>query len=1368
MKKEIILTAAFCFISFHVFTQRVNYRYGELSIEDGLSNNSISSILQDSWGFIWFGSYYGLNRYNGYEFETFYSDTNDSTTLSNSYVTSMLEDKEGDLWIGTKRGLSRFDKDTEMFTQYLCNEHTNDCLQNNHIGDVFSDSRGRIWVGTMGGGLHLFNEYQRNFTCFQQNDSIHHSINWISSIQEGYEGGLWIGTYGNGLSLFNREESFFFNYDFPGMEVNDLLDDGLGTIWVATNNMGLYRFDKEMKVYQRFNLQSDNTEFSHKIIMSLERNKDGNILVASDGGGILIVDPLHNEQLFLDEKKDAFADLDTKAIYKVFIDSNGLYWLGTIGKGVRILNMDRNRFYYYTHSKEDPHSLSDDAVISLLQDTKDRIWVGTDGGGLNLFDKSTGRFQVFKCKANSIKSLKSNVIKCLHEDRKGDLWIGTYGGGLNHFNPEKGMFEYFMPQGSKLVESLSVWSLAENNEKSLWVGTLGNGLFAFDQVKRKFIPLSKINPDLDKVMNPYILSLLKDEKGNLWIGTSNGVYVWFSDSEQFKHYLYDDTNESGVGNNTVISIYQDREGDMWFGTNGGGVARLIPETGKITLLTQKDGLAQERVFRIVEDKKGILWMATQGGVSQYNKKTGRFQNYDSRDGLSGNAFSTALYLKDGEIIAGGVKGLNIFDPAVIKINNNVPRVMVTKLFVNNVVVGVGEKESPLTKHISETNKIVLPYDQNNVGFEFIAINYFISEKNTYSYRFDGISDSWSTPVSGRIVKYNNLNPGMYVFKVKAANNDGVWSNKETEIMVEVKSPWWKTWWAITGYFVVFGLLIFAYLRYTLLWIDIKRRLEFEIMEREKIKELNHMRLQFFTNISHEFRTPLTLIIGPLENLMKKYTFTDESGEVLKVVHRNANVLYRLINQLLDFRKVETGSMELNVKEGNVIAFLSQAAEGFRYMAREKDIYYVINQEINSCIISFDADIVEKVVYNLLSNAFKYTNKHGEVRLNLGVGERELDADSKKWFKIEVVDTGVGIPEDQLQDVFIRYKQFKHSDNHQPGTGIGLALTKRLVDLHGGHIEVQSEVDKGSVFTVYLPGDGVIIDMMADGEDIGAFPAEVNEYPSEIIDLDDVGNKQEKVSSFRNHKILVVDDNEEVVNYLERILRDKYKVVTAFDGQDAWEKAVDDSFDLIVADVMMPRMDGIELCDQLKSNIQTSHIPVIILSARSSVENRIEGIKTGADAYIAKPFNADLLDAYIENLLNSRDKLKDAFSSKQFIEPSDITSTNIDEQFITKALSVVKENMDNENFGVEDLGQALGMSRSNLHRKLKAMTGKSTTDFIRTIRLKEAATLLLSSDLQISEIAYQVGFNSSSYFIKSFKKEFSMSPGQYKVSRQKWA
>ncbi len=1346
-------------ISFAGYGQKSVYRYSKLDIDDGLTNNSINSIIQDSRGYIWFGTYYGLNRYNGYEIKNYYNESDNPHSVSDNFTTSLLEDIDGNIWVGTKFGLNRFDKNTEKFSRYLVDSTQIGSIVNNQIGSLSTDSENNIWVGTMGGGLHLYHHASDNFTAFVQNEKNYSHINYISSMVNGSDHELWLGTYGNGIALFNKSQKSFLHFPFNNMQINDLYDDKRGVIWIATNNMGLYRFIKKTRTYEKFTFLNDKEDSDINIIMSFSNTPDGHLLVCADGGGIVIIDTEKSIVLKNNEQSKAFQGLDTKAIYRVYFDSNNLYWIGTIGKGIRQLNMERNRFSYFINEENNPSSLSENAVISLLQDKKNRIWVGTDGGGLNLFNPEKGTFRSFQ-KLSS--NLKSNVIKCIYEGDDESLWLGTYGGGLAQFNTKTESFVSYNPIESSTNEQLylSVWSLEQQSKGQLWVGTLGNGLFSFDIKTKKFTPLKTLYPELDEVMNDYILSLRVDSKNNLWIGTSNGIYLWDRTSDSYSRWLFDDQNHSGVGKNAILSIYESHNKKVWVGSNGGGIVIIDPDNESLLELNKSDGLVHEQVYDITQDHNNSIWIATQGGVSKYEIETGRFQNYDNRDGLMGSAFNTLLSSLSNQILVGGVKGLNVFNPNVIKINNYVPKVQLSELLINNVVVKAGDLNSPLKQNITETKELILNHNQANIGIEFVALNFF-SEKNSYSYMLENSSEDWSKSSFNRNVKFNNLKPGSYVFRVKAANNDGIWSTSETKLHITILAPWWKTWYAFLIYFLILGAIIYGYIRYSILWIDLRRKLQFEVMEREKIKELNQLRLQFFTNISHEFRTPLTLITGPLEALRKKLKLNQEESDLFNIMHKNTNLLLRLINQVMDFRKVETGSMELNVSSGDIISALKDSANAFAYMANERNMSFEVQTEIKQLYIQFDVDIIEKVIYNLLSNAFKYGKENGNVSLSISEQICE-DSEIRRCLIITVSDDGPGIQSDNPEKVFEQYKQFNQGINkHQPGTGIGLPLTKSLVELHGGKLSVRSEKDKGATFTISIP----IVE--AEGQFVVTEkPTQTHLNKNYYFDTT-VKNANSKPDKTHKYNLLVVDDNKEVVDYLQNILQDHYNLDKAYDGEQALDLMMRRSFDLLITDVMMPKMNGVELCHTLKTEIQTSHIPIIMLSAKSSVEDRIEGISIGADAYVPKPFNPDLLLAYIENLLRSREKLKEIFTGNSIIVPSEVTSSSVDEKFVSKALEVVKKNMEDEEFGVVELGQELNMSRSNLHRKLKAITGKSSTDFIRTIRLKEAAAKLISTDDQIAEIAYKVGFNSSSYFIKSFKKEFNMSPGQYKQMQQKW-
>ncbi|SFF73481.1 hybrid sensor histidine kinase/response regulator transcription factor [Sunxiuqinia elliptica] len=1341
---------------FSVYANENYTGFSGLDTENGLSNNSVNCILQDSRGYMWFSTYYGLNRYDGYNIISFYSISEKEETLSSNFTTKLIEDEHGHLWIGTKFGLNKFNKDTERFKRYWANTKQTNALQNNHIGALLMDHQKRVWVGTMGGGLHCYQPSTDSFECFAQNYSHLPYINFISALTETPDKQLWVGTHGNGISLFTPETNSFTNFNFPAMEVNSLLDDGNGSIWIATDNMGLYRFDKSRQVYERFDMKGSEMHSNMNIILSLTTNTDGTILASIDGGGIVIIDPIQKTVINNSEHARAFEHLDTKAVFSICIDNKGLYWVGTIGKGLRLINMKRNRFQHFKHQPNTPNSLSDNAILSLLEDSKSRIWLGTDGGGLHLFNPQTQNFKNY----NQLTSnLKSDVIKRIYEDWDHQLWLGTYGSGLAWLNESKNELVAFTPNtpDNNKPLSISVWSITQQKENKLWIGTLGNGLYEFDTQTKTFTHLGTIFPKLSSVMNDYILSLFVDSKQNLWIGTSNGIYVWYHKQQKYIRYLFDDRNDSGVGKNAILCINESSDGNIWLGSNGGGVFNIDPITGTIENLTLNEGLAQEQVYDITETHPGILWFATHGGLSKYNTKRKRFQNYDSRDGLLGSTFNALLFNHKEDLMVGGVKGLNIFDPTVFKVNSHIPEITLSELYINNIPVKAGDPNSPLTKNIAETKSIVLSHKQNNIGLEFVAINYFRSEKNTYSYKLENASEEWSKASTDRLVKYNNLQPGTYTFHVKAANNDGIWSQSNPILQIKVLAPWWKRWYAYLTYFLLIGGSIYAYIRYTVLWMDMRRKLAFEKMESERIKELNQMRLQFFTNISHEFRTPLTLISGPLQTLKESLKLDPEEQQLFSIADKNTSLLLRLINQLMDFRKAETGSMNLNVSKGNIIAVIKTCAESFRYMAIERQMTYTISSQTDSLIVQFDADIIEKIVYNLLSNAFKYGKENGEVKINIRLSEANQENGSS--LSIQVADNGEGIDSHHPEEVFKLYKRFESKHSNITGTGIGLALTKSLVELHGGNIGVESHKEQGTTFTVTIP----ISEIHEESPSI--------ETSETLVDRDEFNTSYSQETSQPNtgqkRTILLVDDNPQVIQYLHSILHKNYQLSSANNGVQAFDLLMKRSFELVITDLMMPEMDGIELCERIKKELSTSHIPVIMLTAKSSLANRIEGLNTGADAYLPKPFNPDLLKAYINNLFQNRDKLKEIFTSNAIVLPSEVTSNSVDEQFIAKAIKIVRNNLDDIAFGVEEMSKEMGISRSSLSRKLKALTGQSPNHFVRTMRLKEAAARLISSNDHINEIADKTGFNSTSYFIRCFKKEYDMSPGQYKQAHRRW-
>jgi signal transduction histidine kinase/DNA-binding response OmpR family regulator len=870
---------------------------------------------------------------------------------------------------------------------------------------------------------------------------------------------------------------------------------------------------------------------------------------------------------------------------------------------------------------------------------------------------------------------------------------------------------------------------------------------------------------LNSVQSRYISAITEDKEGNLWIGTDWGIAVLQKETGRFVHYINQKNDPASLSSNNVIDIKEDSKGRIWIGTHG-GLNLFNKQEQSFQSFTDSDGLPNNSVLTIQEDGDGNLWMGTPNGISSMaiHSDSGRslnvsFKNYDEADGLQGKQFNenAAYRTSRNELIFGGANGFNIFKPEQLGMNKNKPQVVLTDFQLFNKSIKPGENvdgEVLLKQAITEATRITLPANKNVFSIEFAALNFFHPEKNEYKYKLEEFNTDWlSADSRSRRVTFTNLDPGDYVFHVKAANNDGVWNEEGTSIIITVLPPFWKTRMAMVLYFlaVILGLLVVRKM------IQQREQMKFAIQQERqeaiRMHELDMMKIKFFTNVSHEFRTPLTLILTPMEKLLRQVTDVEQKGQ-FELIQRNGKRLLNLVNQLLDFRKMEVQEIKFSPSEGDVIKFIRETVYSFSDLSEKKHIKLDFHSSLDSLETIFDQDKVEKILFNLLSNAFKFTPEYGSVSVDVVF----QDDQNAKWLKIRVTDTGIGIPLDKLDKIFDRFFQNELPKSMvNQGSGIGLSITKEFVKIHGGSITVESEQEKGSCFTVMLPVNEIISHAGSPSVETILTPVELEDDPVQL-------NLDQSVD--QKPLVLLIEDNEDFRFYLKDNLKLTYDIVEARDGKEGFKKALSHFPDLIVSDVMMPEMNGLELCRKIKSDQRVSHIPIILLTARTSEEQRLEGFEIGADDYINKPFNFELLESRIRNLIAQRQKLHVSLSKQAGVKASELNITSLDEKFIQNAIRYVEENVSNADYSVEDLGKELGISRAHFYKKIISLTGKSPLEFIRAIRLQQAAQLLEKSQLTVAEVAYKVGFNNPKYFAKYFKETFHVLPSAYAAGKRR--
>lgn len=1366
--------------------------FEHLSIENGLSHNTVTSILQDSKGLMWFGTSDGLNLYDGYRFTVFKSNIYDSLSISGNRITRIFEDSRGRLWIGTRNGLNLFDRENFNFRRFPLLPVDNQD-QNTFVKAIYEDKQQSLWVGSYGSGLFLFDEETGSFTPVALNAG--QTVEekkldlLVSDISEDSRGNFWIATSRTGLILFNRNtwESEFrpFTNEEPVRNsfVKTIFEDKDGELWVCTEQYGLYRIEPGSWKITHYLYQPEKNSLSNNIVKDVLQDRSGRLWFATDGGGINIFDKQTGKFSHYTFDIGERSSLSSNAVYTFYKDPNDIIWIGTFGGGINIMDPNKKPFLHFTQEENNPQSLSHPAVLSFGEDKDGIIWIGTDGGGLNRFDPERRQFKPFKHEPSDNSSLSSNAVTSIHIDSRNRVWVGTFAGGLNLFDPGSGKFTRYRnnPDNPESIINDNVWVIEELDEERLLVGTLA-GLDVFNPVTSRFSH-HLITSESEKTVNNRILDLMVVSEREIWIG-SNGLWKLNLESGVMKPVPLIIGKDTLSWNFDVREIFMDSRDQVWIGTEGGGLLKYQPDQESFLLFTITEGLPNNAIHEIQEDEEGYLWISTNGGLTRLDTETGVFRNYDASDGLQSSQFSysASLYTRDGRMLFGGVNGFNIFVPGDIKDNPFQPPVLFTDFRLFNREVELNTESSPLKAHISMTSEITLKHNQSVISFEFAALNYTSTGKNQYEFIMEGFEDEWNRVGNQRTATYTNLDPGEYVFRVRASNNDGVWNTEGAALNLTVLPPFWETKFAFVLYGIVILLMLFSYRQYSINRAHMKNEIRIKELEKKQIENVNQMKMQFFTNISHEFRTPLTLILAPLQKLASRDDLDEQVTRLHSIMYRNANRLLRLINQLMDLRKIEKGSMDLRVSENDIVSYVKDIMMAFNNQASDKTILYSFESDLSYLKIWFDADKLDKIIYNLLSNAFKFTPEGGKITLRIRVKSpedvlrmgrktfRRKTSDlpenlSNGYVEITLKDTGPGIPPEKLDKIFDRFYQIPLKESYrQQGTGIGLSLAKDLAILHQGDLTASSVPGKGSKFKVYLPldpgcytpeqKDETIRPLQAEHSDIQVVIdekyQEINEHPEF-----ETGEPETRKSS-----ILIVEDNSDVRNFIKISLEPIYRILQAENGREGMEIAFREIPDLIISDIMMPEMDGIEMARHIHADKRTSHIPLIFLTAKTNETSRIEGLETGVEDYIPKPFNPRELALKVKNIINRRKMLAENLRQRLILEPSIPEIESSDERFTRQAMEIVENHISDSEFDVQEFVREMGMSRSVLYRKLRSVTNQSANEFINSIRLKRAAQLLASNSFNVSEVSYMVGFNDPQYFSKCFRKQYNLTPSQY--------
>ncbi len=1384
--------------------------FHHLEVKDGLSDNLILDIHRDSQGYMWFATASGLNRYDGVNVKTFFGSASDPSALPDSYIKRIQEDADGRLWLQTGGGYAVYDPATEAFVRGIPMDLKNAGVMR-EPDLVYIDNDKNVWYYLAGTGCYLHRHGSDSPVCFafaggnSATDGATASSDGGTSAQvvttgptAGSGGILPEGSvsdmaqcaegillaYNNGLLVCFDPDSAQVKWTRKdviqrlGISVNDvftLFVDRDDDIWVYSA-FGVWTFGSGNGRPVTYSKTTFRTTEGSDMVHAVAQDGQGRIWLGRDMSGIVILDKASGEERGLCNLPDDSRSLQNNSIMSLCYDSNDIMWVGTYKKGVSYYNESAFKFGL--------KHLGD--VNCIEEDAPGCFWCGTNDEGLFYWDSAAGKITKRISKRDG---LGSDAVVCLLKASDGKLWIGTFWGGLHCY--EKGRltrYSHVEGQDNSLISN-NVWSLVEAPDGSILIGTLGGGIQKLDPRTGRFSGCGIALPSTG------VMSMCLGKDNELWIGTDYGLCCYNLKTGQTKGRRELFAEGADLSNNTVNHIFTDSRGLVWIGTRD-GLDIYNPRTGELTAFGEKDGMPSPLVAGICEDDNRTMWVTMARGVlniipvadAAAGKYTYEIRVYDDRDGTQSSGFNHRSIKKSssGEIYMGGLDGINFFNPDEIKLNKKLPNVIFTKFSLFNEEVAVGAEYNGrvvLEKALNMVGKIVLKYEQNIFSVSFVSDDLILPDKTTYFYRLDGFNDEWIATDFGKVT-YTNLSPGSYKLRVKASGSDGYCSDKEAVLEIVIRPPFARSGWAVGIYLLVF-VLILLLVAYIIKRVEShKFELQQERQAAEHDKEVNDMKLRFFTNVSHELRTPLTLIVTPLESLIKEYSSDDELQDKLKMIQRNVTRLSSMVTQLLDFRKSEVSGHHLHLSEGEIVSFISGICDSFLSLADGKDVHLTFFSAMPSYSMAFDEDKIGKVVNNLLSNAFKFTPRGG--RVDVAVGLLQGKAESQV-LEIKVSDTGIGVKDEDKKRIFERFYQADRPDGNASGSGIGLNLVRDFVDLHGGSVSVLDNVPQGAVFIVYIPvkhmgaAEGSVAENQTIAEVSGAeapagspageAPATaenpaVASHAASPAATDAASPDAASVSSHAaapaaSGTILVVDDNDDFLTFMYDSLSKEYNVTLATNGKEAWEMILQSPPDIIISDVMMPEMDGNELCRLVKGDKRTSHIPIILLTARHSYESRLEGLTVGADDYMTKPFSMDIMELRIRKFLEIRKE--QGQRSRIDPSPSDIEITSLDEKLIERGVKYVEENMGREDLSVEQLSRELGMSRVNLYKKLLAITGKTPIVFIRTIRLKRAAQLLRESQLNVSEVAYQVGFNSTKYFNKYFKEEFGMSPSSYRES-----
>lgn len=1347
------------------FAQTEPPRFTAITSMDGLSSNTVTAILKDRYGLLWFATDDGLNKFDGTGFTVYRHQKKDSTSLKSNDVSAIFEDRTGRIWVGTIIGsLHLYDRRKDSFVR----------IKTHHsINSICEDAQGKIWVGTTQ-GLIILDPNTFAIKTFTNIPGTPAQVagKHIHRVFRDRHQQMWVGT-GNGLFRFLGKQNRFIPVDYRGTEgyqagaefVTAIAEDSAGRMWIGTQH-GLFVLSAEGKPVRHFGYQPGNSHsISNNMIFSIAAQSPDEVWIGTDGGLNIVDTRTWRIAHYAPDPRTPFS-ITNKSIRSIFPDRSGITWLGTYKGGVNKYDRNLTLFGLKRCDPYDPYGLSAPFVTSFAEHPDGRIFVGTDDGGVNLYDRKTNLFRKYAIHPKNKAASAGLAVLSLKLTAPDALWIGTFQDGLFRLNPATGRYEQFLqsPEAGSLGNN-NIFSLTQDKKGQLWIGTNGGGVNVFHPETGRFerlfdqsiALLNRIIP-----LNAYIRDIVEDRHGKMWIA-SHGTGIAVFDPEKRVSVLLD-RDRAALPSNNVLSLLEDSRGNIWAGTGGEGLALFDQKTRKFVTFGVNEGLSSGMINKVLEDAQGRIWVSTNEGISFFDVHKKKFTNYTTHNGLQNNTFAlgSGLRTSDNMLFFGGIAGFNYIDTRGLKRSQGHTPVILRDLKVGNRTITSADS-GMIDADISVAQSIRLDYKQNfSIGYS--ALNYTSPEQTAYRYRLVGLQHEWQQAGQATTASYTNLNPGDYRFEVQASSDGSDWSSVTATVAVIVKPPFYLTIYAYIFYVLAPLAAVFLMRRRGIRKLQRKFREEQARRETERAQELDRLKIKFLTNLSHEFRTPISLILAPAETLLSQES---PHQPQISAIRRNAKRLLNLVDQLLDFKNLQEQELKADLRRADIVPFVRDACDSFSDLSQRKRIRFTFDSAIAHLLIDFDADKMERILFNLLSNAFKFTPEGGEVALQLSCG---TDDSQQNRLYIKISDTGIGIAQENHEKIFDRFFQDEADASVlNQGSGIGLSIVREFVQMHGGFITVGSNGARGSIFTVGLPCETLLFNPV---EIAPAAPfANITQPESATgagkvsqAEFDDLPGNDLPGNDLP--RILIVEDNAEFRHYLKENLETHYRVLEAADGREGWQKALSYHPELIVSDIAMPEMDGLGMSEKIRSDKRTSHIPIILLTASSGEEQQLKGLSSGANDYLTKPFNFEILNIKINNLLLLNRLLKDVYSRQIQMTGRDEAIESGDVKLLRDILSYIDENLNSTQLSVENLARHVGMSRGTLYTKVLEISGQSPIEFIRSIKLEKAAILLEKSDMNVSQISYTAGFATPNYFTKSFKAKFNMLPSAYKAMKRK--